>query len=632
MKECAICGEKLDEHAMQCGKGHSRFSSPRSNTYSCDDSLVEKILRQSFPCIAEDEITYLLDEITRIFKRNRMPATKDKVDLIGKNLRQGYLESRLREEKKREEENKQREEKARKQREEQTSKEREEEYKQRYEESKQARKQRDKQREEEYKRLKEEELKHREEKRKQIERRAEAGSRARRLRRPTQRIQPDARPTFEEHEAYEADIPVVARLKDSDMQRAILEYLMNANLKACPLPSTQGADVAVSSNQDFWDLVIAKGRRISLNWIKLDGFSILDWFPRSPGMYYTCSAHKAREEARNHLRALENCLVYEPQGKIHMINGGLGSLRFKHARILNEDCWLCTATSDSYCHTGVPLAIPSDLFDNWNFDYENIFEITGQIRFVSDLLEPYYSHMSGIPQFYIHVERINRLDRHSNFPCLISPFVFFSTHGDKYATFVNCSIKEDSQISEAANWILDYVERYSGKVLTNFDQQQPLFNDAPFALEKLMNGQIIINDVSMLELDNARVICKTVQEIQSNQLIMNNQGDVYNVGHAGAVGRYASSNQNTFIQSDQKQTLADGATEIQRLLKQLEKANSSATEADKVTYVNDETTPSFKKRVVGALQAGGETAIEEFLDNSYVNVCKAVVKGWMNPE
>ena len=63
-----------------------------------------------------------------------------------------------------------------------------------------------------------------------------------------------------------------------------------------------------------------------------------------------------------------------------------------------------------------------------------------------------------------------------------------------------------------------------------------------------------------------------------------------------------------------------------------EQTNPTATETDKVAYVNDETTPSFKRRVVGALQAGGETAIEEFLDNPYVNVGKAVIKGWMKPE
>ena len=440
---------------------------------------------------------------------------------------------------------------------------------------------------------------------------------------------------FGEHGDYEANIPVVARMNNWDMQEAILQFLMNANLKAHPLPSTQEADVSVSSNQEFWDLVTARQRRIGLKWIKLDGFSLLDWFPRSPGLYYTNQARKARDEARNYLRVQEDCLVYEPEGKVHMINGGVGSLRFKPTRILDDDCWLCTATSDSYCHTGIPLALTNELFINWDYDYQHSFEIIGQIRYVPELLEEYYSHLSNIPQFYILVETIKRLRVRRDSPCLISPLVFFSTleSSEKFATFVNCRVEEDLQLSEAADWISDYIKRFSGKVLTNYDQQLPHFRNAPFALDKLMNGQITIHDVGRLDIGHANLVCETVQKIQSMEatLIMNNQGDVYNVGQAGAVGKYARSDNNTFIQG-QKQTLARAAEEIQNLLKQLEQTNPNATETDKVAYVNDETTPSFKRRVVGALQAGGEAAIEEFLDNPYVSVGKAVVKGWMRPD
>jgi hypothetical protein len=83
---------------------------------------------------------------------------------------------------------------------------------------------------------------------------------------------------------------------------------------------------------------------------------------------------------------------------------------------------------------------------------------------------------------------------------------------------------------------------------------------------------------------------------------------------------------------EQKQNLAEAAAEIQQLLKQLEQTNPTATEAEKVAYVNDETTPSFKRRVVGALQASSETAIDEFiLENKYLKVAKAAIKGWLQP-
>ncbi|NEQ68984.1 MAG: hypothetical protein F6K21_26465 [Symploca sp. SIO2D2] len=67
-------------------------------------------------------------------------------------------------------------------------------------------------------------------------------------------------------------------------------------------------------------------------------------------------------------------------------------------------------------------------------------------------------------------------------------------------------------------------------------------------------------------------------------------------------------------------------------MKQLEESNPTATEAQKIAYVNDRITPIFQRRVVGALQAGGEAVIGQFFDNSYIKVGKAIVKGWMKPQ
>lgn len=108
--------------------------------------------------------------------------------------------------------------------------------------------------------------------------------------------------------------------------------------------------------------------------------------------------------------------------------------------------------------------------------------------------------------------------------------------------------------------------------------------------------------------------------------------DTYHVGQAGAVGRESSSDHNRFYQFKEEQTLAEAAKEIQELLKQLEETNPSATEDEKIAFVNIATTPSLKSRVVGALQAGGKEAFKELLDNSYVNIGMAIVEGWKKPE
>ena len=121
-------------------------------------------------------------------------------------------------------------------------------------------------------------------------------------------------------------------------------------------------------------------------------------------------------------------------------------------------------------------------------------------------------------------------------------------------------------------------------------------------------------------------------ETKKREAIMVNAGDTYHIGQAGAAGKFASSHNNTFVQSEQKVTLAEAAAEIQKLLKQLEIKNPTATEREKIAYVNVQTNPDIKQRAISALKAGGETAIEEFLANPYFNVGKAIIKGWIQAE
>ncbi len=150
-------------------------------------------------------------------------------------------------------------------------------------------------------------------------------------------------------------------------------------------------------------------------------------------------------------------------------------------------------------------------------------------------------------------------------------------------------------------------------------------------LSQVKSIRIIHSDKPKTIQEYLEIILHMIEPQQSGD--QSNKGDTYNVGQAGAVGRNARSDNNNFYQSEQNKTLADAAAEIQNLLRQLEQTNPTATETEKVAYVNDETTPSFKRRVAGALQASGETAIDEFiLENKYLKVAKAAFKGWLQPD
>ena len=80
----------------------------------------------------------------------------------------------------------------------------------------------------------------------------------------------------------------------------------------------------------------------------------------------------------------------------------------------------------------------------------------------------------------------------------------------------------------------------------------------------------------------------------------------------------------------EKQDLAAAALEIQRLLKQLEETNPTATEAEQKAFVTAAIPPTLRQRAVGALQSGGKAAVEELLENPYINIAIAVIEGWQS--
>lgn len=116
-------------------------------------------------------------------------------------------------------------------------------------------------------------------------------------------------------------------------------------------------------------------------------------------------------------------------------------------------------------------------------------------------------------------------------------------------------------------------------------------------------------------------------------------GDQINIGKmtgsnlvTGHVSGNVSSSGSSY-ESLKKQTLAEAAAEIQRLLKQLEETNPNATESEQIAYVNIATKSDLRQRTVAALREGGETAIDELiLENKYLKIAKAVVKGWLHPK
>lgn len=98
-------------------------------------------------------------------------------------------------------------------------------------------------------------------------------------------------------------------------------------------------------------------------------------------------------------------------------------------------------------------------------------------------------------------------------------------------------------------------------------------------------------------------------------------------GSQSVVTGLVEGDQNIYAPPD-KQTLAQVLAEIQKLLQQLEQSNPAASEAEKEAFVTIALSPTARQRAVSALQSVGKAAIEEFLDNPYVNMAIAFIEGW----
>ena len=126
---------------------------------------------------------------------------------------------------------------------------------------------------------------------------------------------------------------------------------------------------------------------------------------------------------------------------------------------------------------------------------------------------------------------------------------------------------------------------------------------------------------------------KAVAESKDNSNTFNNdfkEAKIGNVANQVTDNARLQANQYNYA-SPEKQTLAEAAAEIQKLLKQLQQTNPDATETQQEAFVSAAIAPTKKERLINALKEGGQGAIEEFFDNPYLNVAIRIIEGWRNP-
>jgi hypothetical protein len=335
-----------------------------------------------------------------------------------------------------------------------------------------------------------------------------------------------------------------------------------------PANRPHASDKVCVDNATFWKDVFDERLGAERN-VSLKAFNVFDWVPRNPGLFHTSDAAYARDEAQYHVRSMvqrdyneyfdadgappdnaaifrgattpsgspARTLIYTPQGKVAMLRGGGGCVRFKPLHLkAGGTAWLMSATSSSAPDEGIPLLVSDDDYQSIADDLQKVgsvnCDLIGRTRFVSEEFADLFSIQHGIPRLYVEVSELTPRQKILT-PGQVSVAASFLSEFEGppkvYASYVTFDPSRSGARVGAAQWMKEeYVERlYRGSLLTDFDQRAPLFADTLFALDQVMTSPDLASRISKLKslygsFDWARLNQFSFIEHQGDLIVTNN--------------------------------------------------------------------------------------------------------------
>lgn len=278
------------------------------------------------------------------------------------------------------------------------------------------------------------------------------------------------------------------------------------------IKAKQKNDLPFISNNNVWEQVILNNVRGSNTKLILHSFFLFEWFPRSPGLFHTEEGFRARQEAKNRIiSSKDGFIVYDPLGKLSMLEGGFGNIRLKAINLTNGSYYFMTASDNGICHEGFPVALPEDLYNEVINDINErgavVKDLIGVLRSVPEDIDNLYRGFKKVPKVYLQVEEL----RNPTYPksrsiqemsvTVASSFISNYEGPSKiYASYIGFNPSQRGQLDENVEWMEnEYVKgMYSGRILTDFDQTTNHFAYAPFSLSKVMNLEVKSEDINSL--------------------------------------------------------------------------------------------------------------------------------------
>lgn len=278
------------------------------------------------------------------------------------------------------------------------------------------------------------------------------------------------------------------------------------------------------SNEQFWRDA-QEDRLRAQTTVEFKRFCLMEWIPRSPGLYHMPGSHEHRKRAddillelpaheRMKLRELdpvssaqeaERTPVYSLLGKYSMLEGGIGCLRLRDRITEQGRLFFMSATSSGRADEGLVIGLSVELYehviDPIIHNGSLTCDIRGRLAFVPDVFSK--SYRTGIPKLMVIAEEILPADSGSQKNDLIRPrasaAIIFDRKPDSefigkyrfayaYATFTP---GQEGTLNRTVDWLSRYVKAMGGmKVLTDFDEHMSRFEGATFSLARIRDGLV----------------------------------------------------------------------------------------------------------------------------------------------
>lgn len=248
-------------------------------------------------------------------------------------------------------------------------------------------------------------------------------------------------------------------------------------------------------------------------YLRLEDVDLLEWIPRSPGLYHTVEAKRGRAKAIAHTLAYEkDGVVLDPIGKAGMVWGGLGCVRLAMKDVGGRPTKFMCATSSGRAHGGFVVAIGGD-------DYARIADdiahkgsvpcsVKGRLRVATPDNGLPVAFRRGMPRFYLAADGLKPLRRSQRQVSLdVAPAVTFrpgtGSSGDlplgsgPYYAYAHFDPSRPGALDACVEWLEDtYVRaRFDGEVLTDFGEQVGHFDSVGCPLRDVMDLTIPIETV-----------------------------------------------------------------------------------------------------------------------------------------